>query len=316
MPVEAALTRILGDLAPLAETEPVALAGALAASCARMWSRRLDVPGADNSAVDGYAIHAEDLAPAGETRLPVIGRAAAGHPFAGGGSPWCGAAHLHRGADARGPRHGGDAGGLPARGRGGACCPRASSAAAIAGKPARMCVPAPRCWPRACVCARRRSGSPPPSAAAISTVARPPARRRLLDRRELASTIPTAKAWAPCSASSGSSSRRGILSDGARGSTPALKAAAAENDVILTSGERLPRRRGSPHRGGRGAGLAPALAARRSSRAAPWRSASSRARGGPGRSPSSACPAIPWRRSPPSCAWRARCCCASWALAI
>ena len=42
----------------------------------------LDVPGADNSAVDGYAIHAEDLAPAGETRLPVIGRAAAGHPFA------------------------------------------------------------------------------------------------------------------------------------------------------------------------------------------------------------------------------------------
>ncbi len=30
MPVEAALTRILGDLAPLAETEPVALAAALA----------------------------------------------------------------------------------------------------------------------------------------------------------------------------------------------------------------------------------------------------------------------------------------------
>jgi molybdopterin molybdotransferase len=82
VPVEAALSRILGNLAPLAETEPVALSAALARVLREDVVSHLDVPGADNSAVDGYAIHAEDLAPTGETRLPVIGRAAAGHPFA------------------------------------------------------------------------------------------------------------------------------------------------------------------------------------------------------------------------------------------
>jgi molybdopterin molybdotransferase len=39
------------------------------------------VPGADNAAVDGYAIHFDDLDAAAETRLPVVGRAAAGHPY-------------------------------------------------------------------------------------------------------------------------------------------------------------------------------------------------------------------------------------------
>ena len=41
------------------------------------------VPPHDNAAVDGYAVHHADLDPAGETRLPVQGRAAAGHPLAG-----------------------------------------------------------------------------------------------------------------------------------------------------------------------------------------------------------------------------------------
>ena len=40
-----------------------------------------DVPGHDNAAVDGYAVYAEDLDSAGETRLPIAGRAAAGHPL-------------------------------------------------------------------------------------------------------------------------------------------------------------------------------------------------------------------------------------------
>ncbi len=40
-----------------------------------------DVPGHDNAAVDGYAVYAEDLDSAGETRLPVAGRATAGHPL-------------------------------------------------------------------------------------------------------------------------------------------------------------------------------------------------------------------------------------------
>ena len=82
VPLEAALTWILDEVAPLAETEPVALAAALGRVLREDVVSPLDVPGADNSAVDGYAIHAEDLAASGETRLPVIGRAAAGHPFA------------------------------------------------------------------------------------------------------------------------------------------------------------------------------------------------------------------------------------------
>src|SRR6516225_3692037 len=80
--LDAARARILPEIPPMA-TEPVALASALGRVLREDVMSPIDVPGADNSAVDGYAIHAADLAAAGETRLPVIGRAAAGHPFAG-----------------------------------------------------------------------------------------------------------------------------------------------------------------------------------------------------------------------------------------
>lgn len=40
-----------------------------------------DVPPHDNAAVDGYAVAFDDLAPAGETRLPVVARVAAGQPL-------------------------------------------------------------------------------------------------------------------------------------------------------------------------------------------------------------------------------------------
>jgi molybdopterin molybdotransferase len=43
----------------------------------------LDVPAADNSAVDGYAVHFDDLHPRQETVLAVSGRVAAGHPLQG-----------------------------------------------------------------------------------------------------------------------------------------------------------------------------------------------------------------------------------------
>ncbi|MCJ2058288.1 molybdopterin molybdotransferase MoeA [Methylobacterium sp. J-048] len=39
----------------------------------------IDLPPFDNSAVDGYAVRADDLAPAGETRLPLGGRVPAGY---------------------------------------------------------------------------------------------------------------------------------------------------------------------------------------------------------------------------------------------
>jgi molybdopterin molybdotransferase len=41
----------------------------------------IDVPAEANSAVDGYAVYFDDLNPSRETRLPVTGRAAAGHPL-------------------------------------------------------------------------------------------------------------------------------------------------------------------------------------------------------------------------------------------
>jgi len=40
-----------------------------------------DVPPHDNSAVDGYAVYFDDLDPDADTRLPVTGRVAAGHPL-------------------------------------------------------------------------------------------------------------------------------------------------------------------------------------------------------------------------------------------
>ena len=50
----------------------------------------LDLPGFDNSAVDGYAVRFDDLAQAGETVLDIGGRAAAGHELTAAGTP-CGA---------------------------------------------------------------------------------------------------------------------------------------------------------------------------------------------------------------------------------
>lgn len=65
------------ETVPLREAEGRILAQALAAP--------VDLPGFDNSAVDGYAVRYCDLAPGLETSLPVEGRAAAGHaPQVGG----------------------------------------------------------------------------------------------------------------------------------------------------------------------------------------------------------------------------------------
>ena len=55
----------------------------LSAACGRILAADIvagrDVPPHDNAAVDGYAVFFDDLAPMGETRLPVAGRVAAGH---------------------------------------------------------------------------------------------------------------------------------------------------------------------------------------------------------------------------------------------
>ncbi|MBI1775923.1 MAG: molybdopterin molybdotransferase MoeA [Proteobacteria bacterium] len=67
---------------PIVEPETVPLAAALNRVLTAEVRAAIDVPPADNSAVDGYAVYAADLRPDEPTRLPVVARIAAGHPLA------------------------------------------------------------------------------------------------------------------------------------------------------------------------------------------------------------------------------------------
>jgi molybdopterin molybdotransferase len=79
--LDAALELLLLRLVPVVDSETVPLGDALGRVLSAAVVSSIAVPEIDNSAVDGYAIHFDDLDPAGETRLPIVGRAAAGHPF-------------------------------------------------------------------------------------------------------------------------------------------------------------------------------------------------------------------------------------------
>ncbi|MEX1109736.1 MAG: gephyrin-like molybdotransferase Glp [Dongiaceae bacterium] len=81
MRLDEALATLLPRLPVLAGIERVPLAQALDRILAADVNAHIDVPAADNSAVDGYAVYFDDLDPRNETRLPVGGRAAAGHPL-------------------------------------------------------------------------------------------------------------------------------------------------------------------------------------------------------------------------------------------
>jgi molybdopterin molybdotransferase len=73
---------LLGErIGPLVETETVALDHAVSRILAEDVVAPIAVPQHDNSAVDGYAVFFDDLDPENPTRLPVTGRAAAGHPL-------------------------------------------------------------------------------------------------------------------------------------------------------------------------------------------------------------------------------------------
>ncbi|WP_418648373.1 gephyrin-like molybdotransferase Glp [Thauera butanivorans] len=76
---------ILDSLSPVTGGERVELHAALGRVLAQDVIAPLDVPMHDNSAMDGYAVRAEDLdsGAGSETRLKVVGSALAGHPFAG-----------------------------------------------------------------------------------------------------------------------------------------------------------------------------------------------------------------------------------------
>jgi molybdopterin molybdotransferase len=73
-----AVAGIAANIRPVPETEAVALAEADGRVLAEPLIAPIDLPPWDNSAVDGYAVRFADLAPPRETRLPVAGRFAAG----------------------------------------------------------------------------------------------------------------------------------------------------------------------------------------------------------------------------------------------
>lgn len=76
IPVDDAISHLVGRARPVSCTEMVALTTSLDRVLAADYMVPADVPPADNSAVDGYAIRAGDLV--SETVLPVSGRVAAG----------------------------------------------------------------------------------------------------------------------------------------------------------------------------------------------------------------------------------------------
>jgi molybdopterin molybdotransferase len=82
-----ALARLLGAVAPTGHTETVSTPEAWGRVLAREVVSTVDVPPADNSAMDGYAVRLADLAPPGGTVLSVSQRVAAGQvpqPLAAG----------------------------------------------------------------------------------------------------------------------------------------------------------------------------------------------------------------------------------------
>ncbi len=81
MSTERALEILDSRLSPVTGTERVALSAAPGRVLAEDVTAPRDVPPHDNAAVDGFAVYFDDLAPERETRLPVAGHIAAGHPL-------------------------------------------------------------------------------------------------------------------------------------------------------------------------------------------------------------------------------------------
>ncbi len=82
MPLDEALGLLAARIKTVAEPEQASLAACLGRVLAEDVTATRDVPPHDNAAVDGYAVFFDDLSSGAETELPVVGRAAAGHPFA------------------------------------------------------------------------------------------------------------------------------------------------------------------------------------------------------------------------------------------
>ena len=83
MPVDRARALIREFLQPLTAVERVHVRAALDRVLAADIASPFDVPGHDNSAMDGWAIRYADLAPSGPTTLRRVGESFAGKPFGG-----------------------------------------------------------------------------------------------------------------------------------------------------------------------------------------------------------------------------------------
>jgi len=81
--VAEARARILAEVTSVTPSQTVAVAEALGRVLARTVTAPFDVPPADNSAVDGYAVRGADLAPTGRTRFTVVADLPAGGVFEG-----------------------------------------------------------------------------------------------------------------------------------------------------------------------------------------------------------------------------------------
>ncbi|WP_318367215.1 molybdopterin molybdotransferase MoeA [Enterobacter sp.] len=79
IPLDTALNRMLAQITPLNEHETLPLAASFGRVTAGDIVSPMNVPGFDNSAMDGYAVRLADLA-SGEP-LPLAGKAFAGQPF-------------------------------------------------------------------------------------------------------------------------------------------------------------------------------------------------------------------------------------------
>ena len=87
IPVAEARVRILADVASATPEETLPVARGLGRVLARSVSAPFDVPPADNSAVDGYAVRAVDLAPGRRARLRVVADLPAGAVYEGAIGP-------------------------------------------------------------------------------------------------------------------------------------------------------------------------------------------------------------------------------------
>jgi len=81
--LEEALARIFEDISPVEGSETVGLKDALQRILDEDIHSRVDVPSHTNSAMDGYAVAAADLAADSPVELAVIGTSWAGRPYAG-----------------------------------------------------------------------------------------------------------------------------------------------------------------------------------------------------------------------------------------